>query len=236
MIPTTVLIPTSPIPSHPDTSIIEETIQSIRDRVQCEILVMCDGVRPEQGNMDDAYNEYLRRLIFYSEHWGIRPLIYPWLHQAGVTKATLPLVTTPTFLFVEHDTPLVGEIPFGRIIPMVESAAVNVLRFYFDVTIHPDHQHLMIGTGTIQHVTMTFTRQWSQRPFVANTEWFRQMMKRWFSNNSRCFIEDRVHGPSQNEPWGNWRIALYTPDGDIKRSTHTDGRAGLPKYDETQIW
>lgn len=233
---TTAIIPTSPIPSHPSAEIIEETIVSIQERVTCDIIIMCDGVRPEQEDLADAYQEYLRRLIrLCNRRWDARPLIYPWLHQAGVTKATLPLVETSTLLFVEHDTPLMGDIPFPELIPVVESAAVNVIRFYHEAEIHPEHQHLMIGTGVIQGAPLTFTTQYSQRPMLANTEWYRQMMTRYFEV-ARCFIEDRVHGPAQNEPWGDWRLAIYTPDGVIKRSTHTDGRAGGPKFDESQRW
>lgn len=231
---TTVLIPTSPIPSHPSTAIIEETIQSVRDRLpSSEILIMCDGVRPEQADMTDPYSEYLRRLIYLCDtDWEARPFIYPWLHQAGITRRTLDWVETPTVLFVEQDTPLVGEIPFGRIIPLVESGVVNLIRFYHEVEIHPDHQHLMIGTGTIGHVGLTFTTQWSQRPHVARTDFYRKMLDRFFTYSSRTMIEDRVHSPAQTEPAGDWRLALYTPaEANIKRSTHTDGRAGGPKFE-----
>jgi hypothetical protein len=51
-------------------------------------------------------------------------------------------------------------------------------------------------------------------------------------------IEDVMYGvlanARHNHPdrvWERWRTALYCPEGDsIKRSEHTDGRAGDPKY------
>jgi hypothetical protein len=32
------------------------------------------------------------------------------------------------------------------------------------------------------------------------------------------------------EGWRDWRMAIYHPEGDIKRSLHLDGRSGEPKY------
>lgn len=233
----TVLIPTSPIPTHPSTSIIEETIESVRFLVEAETLIMVDGIRPEQEELTGQYQEYVQRLIWLCNwEWDAQPILYPWLHQAGVTKATLPLVETSTFLFVEHDTPLLPDIPFRRLIPLVESGVVNVIRFYHEAQIHSEHQHLMIGNALIEEIPLTFTRQYSQRPMLINTDWYRKTMAKFFTDQSRCFIEDRLHSPAQNEPWGLWRLAIYTPEGVIKRSTHTDGRAGGPKFDESQIW
>ena len=46
--PLTVLIATSPISSHPDIDMIKTTIESIRVFTDTEIIIMFDGVRPEQ--------------------------------------------------------------------------------------------------------------------------------------------------------------------------------------------
>ena len=40
---------------------------------------------------------------------------------------------------------------------------------------------------------------------------------------------------AQSEPDRN-RLAIYHPEGNIKRSYHLDGRRGGPKFDETQVW
>jgi hypothetical protein len=31
--------------------------------------------------------------------------------------------------------------------------------------------------------------------------------------------------------WYNWRLWIYTPEGNIKRSYHLDGRGGDPKFE-----
>ena len=56
----TVVIPTSPIPSHPSTAIIDETIASVRKQLpDSRIIVTADGVRAEQVGMANNYFEYL---------------------------------------------------------------------------------------------------------------------------------------------------------------------------------
>lgn len=90
----------------------------------------------------------------------------------------------------------------------------------------------MIGNGAIGEVPLTFTKQYSQRPFVAHTGWYRHLLNRFFPATARTMIEDRLHSPAQTEPWGDWRLAIYTPDEPIiKRSTHTDGRGDEDKFE-----
>ena len=36
--------------------------------------------------------------------------------------------------------------------------------------------------------------------------------------------------------WYQHRIHIYHPEGNIKRSLHTDGRAGEKKFDELQVF
>ena len=57
----TVLIPTSPIRSHPDTAMIEQTVRDVRSKLpESEILIMVDGVCPKQEDYRTAYEEYTR--------------------------------------------------------------------------------------------------------------------------------------------------------------------------------
>ena len=36
--------------------------------------------------------------------------------------------------------------------------------------------------------------------------------------------------------WEQWRLHIYAPEGNMKRSYHLDGRAGEPKYDTEQVF
>jgi len=59
----TVLIPTFWIPSCPDTSIIDEVILSVRERLpDAPIIIMCNGLRDELIHRKQDYYEYVSRL------------------------------------------------------------------------------------------------------------------------------------------------------------------------------
>jgi hypothetical protein len=231
----TVLVSTSPIASHPDTAILDETIQSIRDRLPLsEILVMCDGVRPEQTELTDDYLEYLRRVVWKAmHHWdNTYPIIMPtFVHQAEATRRTLQQVHTPYVLFVEHDTPLIGDIPFAQLVDAV-AAEDLIVRLHHEAAVHPEHEFLNVGkVRRVAGVSVQPTVQWSQRPHLATTDKYRHLIATYFTPDSRTFIEDKMHGIAHYDPWEAWRLAVYHPDGDIKRSTHSDGRAGASKFD-----
>src|SRR5208337_4355640 len=103
----TVLIPTSPIPRHPDTGLIEACIGGIRGYFpEARIIIMADGVRPAVEHRRAQYEEYRRRLadkIAVGQFGQTELLLFdePW-QQAVMTQRTLEKVTTPLILFVEH--------------------------------------------------------------------------------------------------------------------------------------
>lgn len=239
----TVLVTTSPIPSHPDTAILNETLASIRERLpHAEILLGCDAVRPEQAHLADAYHEYLRAVVWKAQHhWhGVLPVIFDThQHQAAMTAALLEQVTTPCVLFAEHDTPLTGDIPFGPIAAAVRTGQVNLVRLHHEVRILEEHQHLMVDAEPrhVEGVPLLRTVQWSQRPHVASTGYYRRVLAGYFPPGARTMIEDRMHGIVANAWWERrvvgWeehRLAIYAPPGNRQRSLHSDGRAGEPKF------
>lgn len=242
--PITVLVSTSPIKSHPDTAIIDETIASIlRHLPGAEIILMHDGVRPEQDHRRADYEAYMQKVLWSADHrWRYTlPLIFEQhLHQAVCTKRALDYVHTPVVLFVEGDTPLTdGEIPWAGITDTILAGDANCVRFSHEASILAPHRHLMLDDAPqkVRGVPMTRTIQWSQRPHLASTAWYRALLDRYFPGDERDYIEDRVYGRliadyhrDGDMGWLGWRTWLYTPDGDIKRSCHTDGRAGESKF------
>lgn len=61
----TIVIPTSVIPSHPSTDIIEETINTIRVHLpDNEIIIQVDGLRDERLDWKDRYDEFKTRLLW----------------------------------------------------------------------------------------------------------------------------------------------------------------------------
>lgn len=236
----TTLIPTSPIPSHPSTEIIEQTIQSIRERLDGEIIIMVDGIRPEQEERRADYEEYTRRLLWLiNNEWeNIIPIVFKeHKHQANMTREALKLVKTPFILFVEHDTPLREkpfDIPFYDMEDMILSKEANVIRLMHEAHILEPHKYLMLDEGN----RYTRTAQWSQRPHLALTEFYKQMIDTYFSLSSNTMIEDLIHGHVMNAyqtrgqaGWNDWKLWIYTPQGDMKRSLNLDGRQDDPKYE-----
>lgn len=242
--PITVLVTCSPIPSHPNTEILEETIESVRAQLpDAEIILSFDGVRAEQEHRRADYEAFIQRALWLADHrWGnVLPLIHAeHLHQAVCTKRALEHVRTPLMLFVEHDTPLTGEIPWGDLAETILAGDANVIRMHHEASVLEPHRYLMLDDEPqkVRSVPMMRTIQWSQRPHLASVAWYRELLGRWFPADEKDFIEDVVYGRlitaherDGDMGWMGWRTWIYTPDGDIKRSYHTDGRAGEDKFD-----
>lgn len=233
----------SPIKSHPDTRIVVETIDSVREQLpDAEIVLVHDGVRAEQQDRRADYEEYLRAILWKADHdYGhILPLIFDQhLHQAVCTKRALAHVETPLMLFMEADTPLTGEIDWGGISQTILHGDANLVRFSHEASILEPHRYLMLDSEpqNVRGVPMVRTVQWSQRPHLASVAFYRSLLDRYFPNDERNFIEDVVYGKlivdhdvDGEMGWLGWRTWIYTPEGDIKRSRHTDGREGESKF------
>lgn len=250
----TAIITTSPVASHPDTSIIEQTVASIRQQLPTtEIVIVADGVRPEQENLRADYDEYLRRLLWkcnFEWHNVVAVLLPEWVHQANAVRRALEFVRTPQILFVEHDTPLEGEIDWHELTDVVASGKAECIRLHFDVDIHPEHRYLMldpdpvnvIGENSLVGVPLIRTVAWWQRPHLASTRFYRDKVMAHFTETSRTMIEDRLYGVVESNwrdngaaGWWDWRIFIYADyngDGEgIKRSGHLDARGAASKFD-----
>lgn len=228
----TALIPTSPIPDHPSTAHLVETVNSIRARTDCPIIISCDGVRPEQADLRDRYLEYVREVLRLAHHeWdGVQVILHEeHLHQVEMARRALELVRTEAILYVEHDTPLCGAIPWADLITAL--TVLDVVRLYHECAIPAEHGYLHRGAEQLGPCRFERTVQWSQRPHLAKADYYRRMLTECFSMEARTFIEDRMHSVAQTAPERH-RIGIYLPDGpDIRRSYHTDGRAGAEKFD-----
>jgi hypothetical protein len=232
-----VIVPTSPVPAHPDTDIIEETIASIRHWLpDVEIFLTFDGLPPDHYHRHDQYEEYIRRTLWLADHGGWGP-IFPEVftshhHQSGMMRRILGEITTPLVLYVEHDAPLVTDEPidFPAIAAFIAEGRSSLVRLHHEAVIPPDHHHMMHGDdgGFLR------TSQWSQRPHLATTAFYNRIMEAHFPWSHRVFIEDQMHGVVDNayrqhglNGWQQYRLHIYQPPGDnLKRSYHLDGRKG----------
>lgn len=242
---TTVIVPTSPTLLHPDTTSLEETINSIRTHLpSAEIIITFDGIRAEQEALTDNYREYVRRVLWMcNRKWtNVVPIVFDeHMHQVAMAREAMKYVRTDLVLYVEHDTPLTPdmEIPWGRIADMIRLKYADLVRFHFEAFIPKEHEQLMIDKEPqiVCATPVVRTIQWSQRPHLASTEFYNRILADHFSPDARTFVEDKMHSVvidaykrEQLQGWNKFKLWIYHPEGNIKRSYHTDARAGEAKY------
>lgn len=234
----TAIITTSPTPGN-DLAVIQETIASIRHHFDdIEIIVACDGVRPEQEHLKVGYDEYLYYLCRWTEDQSnIVPYVASeWRHQAMLTfEALTEMGFNRVLLFCEHDTPLVADmaIDVDKAIETIELGMLDVLRFHHESRILEPHEHLMVDHVTVDlcGLPVRRTRQWSQRPHLASAGYYISALGSNFTRESRTMIEDVLHSVCQVHPWNRNRLAIYHPDGNIQRSYHLDARGSESKFE-----
>jgi len=235
----TILIPVSPIPSHPDTLMVDQVVASVRHWFQHhEIILMCDGVRPEQEHRRADYEEALNRLMWLCEHeWGnTLPLVFDdHTHQAEMARVAMRYVRTPTILYVESDCPIVTDCPIDwpNLTQTVGEGLVNMVRLHHEAIILPESAHLNLDKTPVMigGVPLLRTFQWSQRPHLANSDYYRRILQQNFRYGVKSMIEDKMHSVVQCNPWGAHRVAIYAPGDNLKRSWTLDGRQDDPKWE-----
>ena len=234
----TVLIPTSPIPSHPSTAILDETIVNIRKYTDAKIILLCDGVHESLRQREDNYRAYLQAVhenVTYKKYGNADIVLFSvHNHQSGMTRWILQEIETPLICFCEHDTSPIGEIPWQRICDLVlYSREINCMRFNIFDRIPDEHEYLMLKEYYEDSVKYRRTIQWSQRPHIAKTDWYRNILTDYFTRDQKSMIEDIMHSVVQSEydqkGKDEFGLAIYTPDGNQLRSYHSDARGSDEK-------
>jgi hypothetical protein len=240
----TVVIPTSPIPSHPSSSLILQTIRGIRYHLpEVEILFQADGVRQEQEKFRLAYNQYIAELEFWCSVPENNSCMIDFrdmghLHQAAMMKKCFQRgeFQKPLIFYMEHDFLLTTDpIDFTGIAQTVLSGEVNLMRLHYWSQIVPEHRPLMLDEKpriSVAGVPYIRTTQYSQHPHIATKEFYQKLL--WnYSDNCRTMIETRAYGLVANSPWEDWKCAIYTPEPNLKRIIHIHGREEESKFEDT---
>lgn len=236
----TILVSTSPVPSHPDTALLDETIARLRaypELADCPLILMADGVRPEQQQRQPAYDQFKARiaqriasgqlphftLLEAAEHQ----------HQANMTMQALEQVRTPFIFFCEHDTYPVGDVPMAGIVEAMRAYPEQLkhVRLHIFERMIAEHDYLMFDKQPIRigGLPLVRTKQWSQRPHFAGADYYRSFLSQYFQKHPKTFIEDPLYGIiledyEKGAPVEKWGMAIYAPEGDTRRSGHTCGR------------
>jgi hypothetical protein len=225
----TCLIPTSPIPRHPDTGLVERCVAAVRHYFPtAHCVLLADGVRPQVAHRKDQYAEYLKRLVnlVNDGKLGNTKLSVYANHsqQAIMTRNVLHHhVTTPLILFVEHDAVLRTEPPinFEVIFDLLLRKEANLVRFYNWKDIWHEHEYLMRGELTHAGQRFVKTVQYSQWPLVSRTDYHQNLLKA-LPPHQVTMIEPAVYYRVANSEWEDHKILIYL-DGDLPFE-HVDGR------------
>ena len=226
----TILIPTSPIPRHPDTSLIEECVGGIRNYLpDARVIIMADGVRPQVEHRREQYMEYKERLsaLCNDSKLGRTELkVFASPSQQAIMTANVlhHYVMTPLIMFVEHDAILRKQpsINFGGIFSLLLSGQANLVRFYGWKDIWHEHEYLMRGELNYSGSRFVKTVQYSQWPLVSRTDYHRRLLKENFVAGERSMIEPKVYYKVANGSWEANKLVIYL-DGELAFE-HKDGR------------
>ena len=224
----TILMSTSPIPSHPDTRFIDEAVQHARFWFpDAPIIIMADGVWSGIEERRLAYQEYRDKIrsryqntlfMDFNVHTG----------QAAMTAQALAQVRTKYILFNEHDVIIDPDkaIAWDAIFGLLDSGEANTVRLSgFIEGIHPEHEYLVVGGAEYRWESKFWkTRQWSQWPHVASTAFYKYILGRYFNLATPQMIEEVMQSVLQTEEWGHTRTWVYTPELNAVRIHHLDAR------------
>jgi hypothetical protein len=220
--PITVVIPTSPIPIHPSTEIIEQTIRSIRHHLpEAEMWILVDGVREQMKHRTEQYKEYVQRLLDIVDR---NTIVLPFgkhLQQAGMLKIAIDEIASPLLFFCEHDATIDDKyIAWDAIQQLLISGTGNTVRLYWNSVIHPEHEYLMLERVG----DFVKTKQWSSWPHISRTDFMRRILKIHFDEDPVKMIETVMYSPVVENPWEIFKTWIYAPEPDAVRFHHLDGR------------
>lgn len=246
----TVLMPTSAIPSHPDTYKIDQCIAGIRHHLPtAEIIIMCDGCRPSVEHRRTQYEEYKQRLCWKAQHDPAWKNIVVDIFtqggenhpcQSGMVRSVLQrgLVKTPLIFFAEHDAPMTTEpdrpIDWGRIVKVLEFGLAKIVRFYYHTALIPEHSYLFYGSFRLNNEGPEFVRttQYSGWPHVTTTKNMQELIDKYSPFRGKdTVLETCLYSPISDSLWDVFKVVIYADGENISRFAHTNGRGEAEQRD-----
>ena len=223
----TVLIPTSAIPIHPDTVVMDETVAGIRHHFpDAHIIILADGIWSGIAHRQFQYEKYLAAID--GKYANTRIIRFP-VHTQQTAMAQYAIqnfVKTRLIWWNEHDAPLRTDraIDWDAIVQQVELGDAGLVRLsYFDEGIHEAHEHMTRGRYHVNGGTFVRTVQFSGWLFLTTVDFF---VNKIFSGPpiGKEMLELRMHDKVAVSPWEDYKIVTYLPEGPAQRFRHSNGR------------
>ncbi len=161
---TTLIIVTSPIPTHPNTEIVDEAIQSVLDLEYDfeEILISYDCAKATDENYDE-YKLKMKEKYPKFKHLEMKE----HGHFIGSFANALSHTKTKTFMMLQHDIKLVNNLPIDKLLKMGEGFDWNILAtHHIKDGLKKTHWFPIIEK---QNEYVEKTWGWSERIFIART-------------------------------------------------------------------
>ena len=214
----TVVLFTSPVPSHPQDWVLENVYSSIRHQLpDCRILVLCDGVN---GAEPETYQQFKRKI----KDRGYETVEYiGWNSQTLMLKKALENIHTPLILVGEHDwgirdLPINWEgIAKAILDPEVAFSLVQIRQAHL-AEWEKDH----FGQRINAHGIILLETNWFQCPMhVASCEWYKKIVVDFAT--PQMLEGDQMNAALEVQNFKG--MACYIPSGeDSGRLYHLDGR------------
>lgn len=237
----TILISTSPRPSHPSPRILDATIISARAQLpNAPIVIMADGCLCETDDWT-RYMGFLDALRtvdpaptprFPGSHLSDRytntvvQTRSQIVQQSGMLKDALDIVKTPLILYLEDDWEFLSYpvIVWDKLTQLIQSGQLSYIRLYAQNRVHPLHESMMVDRVIWDGVPIIRTRQWSQNPHLSSKQFYQSVVLPICQG--KCdYIENLLHGTCQAGSWEDWKMAIYNPLEGATTQTirHLDG-------------
>jgi hypothetical protein len=189
----TVLVPASPIPSHPSTAVVARALDSFLLNLpdgSFRTVICHDPPSPSATAATvRAFSRYLRRLerVATADRYrrlGVEVTVAPhWGHLAGSLRHVIALVRTEFVLVFQHDFFLTEPLPVLELVAMMRrhpevkhlrlNRKTNLPRFWDGRT---EERRDFFAERTFAGVTVCRTLAWSDNPHLARTDYYTDLV------------------------------------------------------------
>lgn len=240
----TLLIPASPIPSHPNTAVIERALDSLLTHLPDGAFrtIVCHdppspSLAPDRSNAFERYLQRLERLTAAGKYrrLDIDVTTAPrWGHLAGSLRHTIGRVQSEFVFILQHDFFLTEHLPILDLIEMMRrhpevkhlrlNRKANLPRLWDGRT---EERRRFFAERSFDGVRVCQTLAWSDNPHLARTEYYSDLIlplvgdRQTFPEN----VCDPLNTPESHAQFGTF---VYGAEGQASTVGHLDGAAYIP--------
>ena len=229
----TAVISTSPIWINPSTEVLDETIFQMRKHLPTAmIVVLMDGVHPEDPALTERYTEFKANVR--KKDYGPCQFIEfeEWHHQSGMLRVMLEqeIVKTPLVFWMEHDTPLKNDpLPWQGIVDAELSGEIACIRFHLTGDIKGLRGWFLSKNGNVPLDRVICHTAWPQ---IVRLDYLQALVNTF--GGAKTYFDDGARDAFLGTNYDRFVSCVYAPHGDPIRVYHTNGRCTRVSQHDTQ--